>query len=289
MPFQWNVQPYQRLSELREEYTQVMIAGTNRMLNQLAPEIEAWMKKEARWQDRTHAARDSLQARVVAYNNEDAEYRSGLRDAARQDASLLRQLNEGRRRGITYGTTTYTSKRTGETITTIDKNSANRTPSQSALIPLKRLPSKLSAVSAFKANQLPNKVLIGEIRLGYGDNPRAVPHAIWLEIANQGRYAIISRATEYWGSKLHGRLRQVAKLKQFEGLITFGDEVSAAETFSRYAAKEARLEGYTPHDPVRRKMKVARRRRERQIRRERERTGGTYTRKIRSDRGSRRK
>lgn len=290
MALEWNVQPYQRLSEMRDAYTQVLLAGTTSMIEQLAPEIEQWMKDNKTWTDRSYRARDSLEARVESDVSGAQAYKSGLAEANRRDNALLQELNRGRRQGIVYETETYVSPRTGEKITSIAKNQATRTPGQSALVPLKRVPKAQSHVAMFKASFKTEKLLIGNIHLSYGDRP---PHyALWLEVANQGRYSIITRARDHWGETLRKRLQRVANLVQFQKYnITFGEEVSPEAQFREFIAKNfggQLAEPYYPHDPARRKMNVARRRRERSIRWQKEELG-TFKRKTRSDKGIKKK
>ena len=286
MPFQWNVQPYDLIDEMRAEYTQVILAGTNKMLNQLAPEVEQWMKDNAPWQDRSHNARDSLRARVLSDETEAATYASGLAKARAEDAKKLKKLNAERRGAA--GSQTITVGR-GDDARTTQTLGSLRTGGAAAKIALKRVPSHLSSVVAYKAGYKPEKVLIGQIKLSYGGDRNQVPYAVWLEVANQGRYAIIARAIDYWGGIFIQRLRQVARLKQFRDIISFGDIETPEQAFSDFVRREELWgEPYTPHDSQRRKMNVKRRARERRIRLEKEMTG-TFKRKTRSDKGTIRK
>lgn len=276
MSFQWNVQPYALLSEMRAQYTQVLMSGTSRMINQLAPEIESWMKQNAPWQDRTGAARGSLQARVVQETGmvENPEYQRELEIATQKDIEELAKINLQRRKAITWG----------------------------GRQPLSNIPKEQSHVSAFQAafshlEMIAAKpALIGSIRLGYGDDSvnlkkQGIAYVLWLEVANQGRYGIISRALAYWGAKLHSRLRQVVHLVQFEEVgLTLGDVVTPEQQFQQHIAKMERFGragSYKPFDPAVRKRYTARKKRARQLNREETRTG-TRTRKTRSDKGRRR-
>lgn len=272
MPVVWNEQPYQLISELEQRYTQVLMSGTTRMLNQLAPEIETWMKQESIWQDQTGQARGSLQARVIQgpQTMSNPKYERGMAVAEQRDVKELSKINLGRKSGLTWGSRQ----------------------------PLMQVPRGKSSVAAFQGKfghlqTIPAKpALIGTIRLGYGDEPGDVEHAIWLEIAKQGRYAIIARAIDYWGHKLSQRLKQVAHLVQFEeASLSYGDIVSPEQQFKDYVAAQERFGGagsYKPFDPAVRKRYVTRKRRETQIRRQKAKTG-TFQRQTRSDKGTRRK
>lgn len=64
MPFQWSVTPEQAFGDLMEQYGRDIHAAIKSLADRWAPEIEAWMKSNAKWTDRTGNARQSLYAEV---------------------------------------------------------------------------------------------------------------------------------------------------------------------------------------------------------------------------------
>lgn len=269
MPFQWNVQPFEKLSELRETYTQALISTTRYMAEGIAPEAEQWMKQTAPWKDvdiwrgrgankrivfPAGNARKHLRVDVVTNPSDEQLYAEGFTAANRREQSLLKKINTER--------------------------------SKKKQIALKKVPTKKSPIAAFQKRFKVEKAFIVQLRFRHGPTNR-VPYALWLEIANQGRYGIISKAIDYWSSRLMNDIRSMVNLKQFQktdlsSVVT--KHQPTAEDFQRYVEREiAAGENYSPFDPARHRENVLRRRRERQIRREKQRTGGFYTRKTRSD------
>jgi hypothetical protein len=122
--FKWIVTPGQAFDELWSAYTNTLFQAGARVANSRATEMEAWMKQNAPWTDRTGIARQSLYA--------DAE----------QDA-----------------------------------------------------------------------VRVAAIRVGY--RPEA-PHGLWLEIAYGGKWAIITRTIDRWGSVVWKDIQNMMNL----GLIS---------------------------------------------------------------------
>lgn len=51
--------------------------------------------------------------------------------------------------------------------------------------------------------------VLAELVFSHGDD---VPYAVWLEIANAGRYAIIAPAIDYWGAKLMQDIQRIINL-----------------------------------------------------------------------------
>src|SRR5688500_10891929 len=64
MGFKWIVAPDAVFPQMAAQYTQAVLHGTQRVLQEQAAEAEAWMKANAPWQDRTGAARAGLTATV---------------------------------------------------------------------------------------------------------------------------------------------------------------------------------------------------------------------------------
>ena len=57
-------------------------------------------------------------------------------------------------------------------------------------------------------NQAP--AVLAELTFSHGED---VPYGIWLEIANQGRFAIIAPAIDYWGPKLMQDVQRIVNLQ----------------------------------------------------------------------------
>jgi hypothetical protein len=62
--FKWEVTPEQAFTELYDDYTRQIYREIQRLALKYAPEIEAWMKAERLWIDRTNNARSGLYAEV---------------------------------------------------------------------------------------------------------------------------------------------------------------------------------------------------------------------------------
>jgi len=63
----------------------------------------------------------------------------------------------------------------------------------------------------------PSSGPIGTIVLQH--NPE-LHYTIWLELAHQGRYAILTHARDYWGPRIRKSMQRLVNLK----LATFGEE-----------------------------------------------------------------
>lgn len=64
MSFQWIVPPEQAFTELYDDYARRIYVGIQAIMKRRAPEIEAWMKANAVWTDRTGNARQTLYTEV---------------------------------------------------------------------------------------------------------------------------------------------------------------------------------------------------------------------------------
>jgi hypothetical protein len=62
--FKWEVTPEQAFTELYDEYTRQIYREIQRLATKYAPEIEAYLKREASWMDRTGNLRASLYTEV---------------------------------------------------------------------------------------------------------------------------------------------------------------------------------------------------------------------------------
>ncbi len=70
MDFEWEVTPEQALSDLFDDYALNIYRGIQQLAKAYAAEIEAWLKANASWQDRTGNLRQSLYAEVESNLNE---------------------------------------------------------------------------------------------------------------------------------------------------------------------------------------------------------------------------
>lgn len=62
MPTRWDVRPEKVFVSGMQAYTAEIIAAVTQLLMAYAPRIEAWMKENALWTDRTGNARQTLYA-----------------------------------------------------------------------------------------------------------------------------------------------------------------------------------------------------------------------------------
>lgn len=64
--FTWDVSPDEAFAELYDDYTRRIYLGILELARAFAPRIEAWMKRNAPWKDRTSNARQSLYTEIEA-------------------------------------------------------------------------------------------------------------------------------------------------------------------------------------------------------------------------------
>lgn len=98
-----------------------------------------------------------------------------------------------------------------------------------------KLAAKAAATSAFQAQYVQELGMIVTLLFRHGSE-KIVPYAVWLEVANQGRFGIISRATEYWGRRLIGRIKSNLNLVQFRGKEGDIDYISSKQVYEEYVA-----------------------------------------------------
>lgn len=250
MPFQWNVQPYQFLQELRAEYTTTTMVVARGAAEQVAAEATQWMKDNAPWTDRTGQARAGLQAFVRANRDESATYSALESEARNKDALLLDELNAIiRERRERARTRVVTLKTIGNVAGArqLQKNIRNQRQYRN----LRTVPVGRSAVRALQTQWRGTRAPLVDVVFRHRPGLR---YAIWLEIANQGRYAIISRAIDYWGPRIMNRIRSLHNLVQYRDKISLSDiqtpqglNETAAQRFEAYVADKRRWgEPYTP-------------------------------------------
>lgn len=235
MSFQWDVQPYRWLYELRAHYTSAVVTTMKTSAQNKAEEAEQWMKDHAPWEDRSITlrqklgftgknARQSLFVRVVVDEAQQKAYEAGLSVAKKADRKLLTQLNRERRGEAARRTVKGT----------VVQGVGVRTESQFKAIALKKVPTHLSNVVAFEKKFYKESAPVVQLEFSHGRN---IPYAIWLEIARNGRYAIIARALEYWGNKFMAEIRSRVNLVQYRGMA-IGEMESQSSQFQNYVARQ---------------------------------------------------
>lgn len=129
----------------------------------------------------------------------------------------------------------------------------------------KRIHSLPKSVSAVAKVEQRFRGQVPLVDVHFTHNTR-LPYVIWLEIANQGRYAIISRTIAYWGPKLFKEIETIARLKQYREKIAFGPESpTAREEFESYAALRTAQTGH-PYQAWSEEIRLARAERRREYR-----------------------
>lgn len=297
-PSVWDVQPYRFLTELKDRYTNAITVATRNHAEQMAPEAEQWMKDNAPWRDRTGDARAALRAYVVADKAEIASERLGKAAAAASDAELLKRLQgqardrrsraesnlyelENPRREEQFfeyleerkaaGKTYPESKRSYlegrlQAAKDFDRLAPKRASRlRSALKRQKQyktprsVPVGQSAVKAFEAGKPGRLSPIVSVKFTYQRD--AISYDIWLEIANGGRYGIISRTIDHWGMKFMNRIRSIAQLKQFQGTMALSTTAETPQQqFAKHVAEKSAEYG-RPYKPWSRAEQVKRKRR----------------------------
>jgi hypothetical protein len=270
MPFKWYVQPFDSLTEMRNEYTNAVFGATRKKAKQFAAEGTEWMKQNAPWKDRTaeerqramgtgNLAKSSKPAReglkvVVRYPEREREdYERELSAAKNEDAMLIDEINLATRNRREAVSTRLTSAiRTEENTrkrSTMRRN-MKKTMRQKQYRPIQKAPKGRSAVAALE-KKWPGQIdPIVDLHFSYHKD---LTYDIWLEVAHGGRYGIISKAVDHWGRKLMAEVKKIATLKQYrdnigvaeygESLQTFFDSnnaTAAAEDFEAYVANEER-------------------------------------------------
>lgn len=274
MPFQWSVQPYRWLYELREEYTRSVALASRSKAYEYAAKAEAWMKQNAPWKDRTlgerlrwqqaaterakksgstlgadiylPGARAGLRVRVDN-KQEESEYKTGMAAAVKEDKNQLRILNETRLRQRNI-LASYSKERVTQGLITQEAYETDIAKYNKTFARLSALPKNKSAVVAFEKATRSNRLPV--VYLKFSHHPR-VTYAVWLEIANGGRFAIVGPATEYWGNKFLNEIRSLVNLKQYRDRVVLGEIQSASESSAeRFAShverKIAQKGSYTP-------------------------------------------
>lgn len=271
MPFQWSVQPYRFLYELRDRYTQTVIAAGRKKAYEHAEQAEEWMKQHAPWTDRTEeereqealkdphrvpyplGARAGLRVRVIEVEGESTAFKKGMDAAKKADRLALGQVNATRKNTLhDIGIRTRSAVKSGEI--SRQQGSEIYTAAKAKYARLTRLPASRSAVSQFQKQFFSQRTPILAIRFSH--HPR-VWYAIWLEIAKGGRWGIISKAQEHWGKKFFAEVRRIANLKQYRERIAYGPAPSPKQEFDEYVALQS-AKNNKPYEQWSRTTKVRR-------------------------------
>lgn len=69
MPFTWQRRPTEAFPALTEAYARAIHNGVVQLAERYAVEIEAWMKSNAVWEDRTGNARQTLFAEAIDFTD----------------------------------------------------------------------------------------------------------------------------------------------------------------------------------------------------------------------------
>lgn len=252
MPFVWNVQPYQTLKELRDNYLNFVITATRKDARSLAEEAEEWMRQNAPWQDRpddvrtAHErreghAREGLRVTVVGGREEETEDKRQLGIAEKDDAKLLKELNESRRsQYLSALTGIQRAKKAGKISGIQDLSFPARMQLGKLGKPMKKLPRSQSNVARVEKLQAQRFPLV---QVNFRQNPR-LRYTIFLELGMGGRYAIIGPALDYWGPRFMRNVQRIANLKQYQSANLRGEVVDIQEIIDQSGRIEQAAEGY---------------------------------------------
>lgn len=292
----WNVQPYQRISELQEEYTRGVFLATNKKAEEMAAQVTVWMKTTAPWTDRTEKARKGLTAFVdrTEKSTDISQEEEGMADAKAKDEVTLQNLNQGRRDlkdhyerlRLAWSNAdavqqleekvAAANKRTGSAPLMAGMDALERQYDEHAASDrrsharARELERKLKTQKRFKRlSRVPKgqsavtafkKELAGMkvplFTVRFQHN-RDVTYAIWLEIAHEGRFNIIARTVDHWSSKFMAEVKRIANLKQYRDRIVLGAASTPEQRFADNAAAYEKDRG-EPYRPWTRERQRAR-------------------------------
>ncbi len=271
MPFTWQVQPYRWLYELREQYTTSVMLASRTKAYDYARQAEAWMKEKAPWQDRTMGERIAARAkskakalskgktrgariympgaraglRVRVQNTAEEEgFKQGMAAAIKEDKNILRQIN-AERLAQRNAFAAYHRTRLDEEIITRKFYEKELAKLDTRYKKLQSVPKGKSAQVRFLRQNKSGRLPV--VYLKFSHHPD-VGYGIWLEIANNGRFAIIAPAVNYWGNKFMNEVNSLLNLKQYQGLVFLEKPVTPEESFAAHAAKRSGEMG-RPYEP----------------------------------------
>lgn len=268
--FSWDVQPFQFMKDLRENYTQTVMQATQARSQTIAKEATRWMRQNASWQDQTSEARKGLRAYVMRFQEDKQGEDNLLAQARNRDKEILAerqesvkakreaarereiQLRSGYRRIVTRtGFVTYGINPDPVAADAL----AKRVKTQRQYRKPSRLPKSQSAVSAFRAGEAGRLYPLVAVKFTHN---RELPYVIWLEIAKQGRYAIISRAIAQFRGVLFREIGQIASLKQYRDKIRPPTYQSDADAYQEHVDyyEEEKGRNYEPWSPERQRRRA---------------------------------
>jgi hypothetical protein len=270
--FEWDVQPYAFLNELRAAYTQTVMLATQKRAETISAQATQWMKQNAPWTDQTGSARKGLFAKIVGEEEQRELYDTGMKEAVERDKEILRERQEAarERRGPLLAQKTRarlgTKERTedGRVILPyvppdpVEFRRLKKKLTQRQYQKPTRVPKRRSAVAQFEREWRGAREPLVEVKFSHD---RDLTYPIWLEIANQGRFAIIARAVQYWGKILMGEVKKISTLKQYRDKIIMSTPPTQQEMFAETARQETirKNREYEPWSPERQARRAERR------------------------------
>lgn len=192
------------LYDLRENYTQFVMATGSRVAEARAREATQWMRENAPWKDRT------VEERVKARTPD--PYGPNARQSLIAYVGEAGTAEERRMHGIDVRTAQRADKRA--------LGALNRARKKAGQVALASLPKNMRTA----ITPLPARGPIAEVHFEHGDR-RRIPYAIWLEIAHGGKYSILAPAVSYWGAKMMSDIQRIINLGHLSGAeYTLGPE-----------------------------------------------------------------
>lgn len=264
--FEWNVQPYRWLYQMRNQYTQMVVLAGRKKAYQQAREAQEWMKRNAPWTDRTEeqrerqnapyppGARAGLRVNVVGEDGVLQAFNEGMKKMQKLDDKTFRSAVAAREKAVKPYAERLEKAFKLKQITKETRVEGYRRINER--YPEVRRPSgRNTAAATFEREWKSEHLPIVEIRFSHHPS---VTYAIWLEVARGGRYGIISRAMDVWGKKFLNEFKRIANLKQYRERLAFGPEISPQQQYDAIAAEESRKKG-RPYEPFTPEKKARRR------------------------------
>jgi hypothetical protein len=268
MSFQWNVQPYAWKKDLVNEYAGAVFYASRARAKKYAVEAQAWMKQNAPWNDRSAKVRARLVKRgVLAASNvpariglhvtvDDSEEKAYNKGRAELTSDAIAQAESDYKRAVRQAENDYRQANTVGYEQTLERLlpkvesgmftieeariiAERRSTTSTVIVPqsvtkgVKKSKPNFTGRNDFDKEYRSQRMPVVSLTFGYGKN---VPYAVFLEIANGGRYAIIGPATERYADKFFNDVRRIANLKQFRDRIIFGEQTTPEQRFEEYTA-----------------------------------------------------
>lgn len=282
--FSWDVQPFQFMKDLKENYTQTVMQATQARSQTIAEEATRWMRQNASWQDTdvtrgrepnketiypAGTARKGLRAYVMRFQEDTTSETAARVEAVKKDQLRLDELQkearerreplQAQRTRARLGTK---ERKEGDKVllpyappNPVEERRLSKRLKQRQYRKPTRVPKGQSAVKAFEKGEAGRRIPLVEVKFTHNTD---LPYVIWLEIAKQGRYAIISRAIAQFRGVLFREISQIAKLKQYRDKFQMPKYQSNAETFKEHVDyyEEATGRDYEPWSPTRQRRRT---------------------------------